>query len=256
MTGPAFEAVHRIASVPHLLVALDFDGTLAPTVDDPEAARALPESTAAIDALVHLPATTVAFVSGRSLAGLSDVAAAPPEVILVGSHGAESLVSGKETGPTLTQKEQELVEALCLAVDTVATRFSGARVERKPSGMGLHTRLSSTNDAEAARAESLRAVEELPGSEQISERYGKDILEFTVRAADKGSALAWLREHSTASAVLFIGDDVTDEDGFRALTVGDVGVKVGTGDTAAEYRVSDPREVSELLSALVHARTQ
>ncbi len=69
-----------------------------------------------------------------------------------------------------------------------------------------------------------------------------------------GKALEWLRELTAASAVLFIGDDVTDEDGFRVLEAGDVGIKVGTGETAAQFRISDPAEVSELLAELVTVR--
>ncbi len=254
MTSPALDAVLRIAAAHSLLVALDFDGTLAPTVDDPETARALPLAVDAIGELALLASTTVALVSGRSLAGLQAVAEAPPEVVLVGSHGAESLVAGEENRPALTADEHALLETLCLSIEEVAALFPGARVERKPSGCGLHTRLSSPDDAEAARSKALTSVEALAGSTHISERYGKDILEFTVRAADKGSALKWLRELSAATAILFIGDDVTDEDGFRALAAGDVGIKVGAGDTAAEYRISDPTDVSELLAALVPAR--
>lgn len=250
----ARDAAVRIATAATLLVAVDFDGTLAPTVDDPATARALPLASDAVGTLAQLPSTTVALVSGRHLAGLQAVVRVPPEVILVGSHGAESLVEGKESGPTLTAEETALLETLCRTVEDVASRFAGARVERKPSGCGLHTRLSSPADAELARIAALAAVRALTGSASIAQRYGKDILEFTVRAADKGKALEWLRELTAASAVLFIGDDVTDEDGFRVLEAGDVGIKVGTGETAAQFRISDPAEVSELLAELVIAR--
>jgi trehalose 6-phosphate phosphatase len=244
----------RVASAPRLVVAIDFDGTLAPTVDDPATARALPLAVDAISELVKLSSTTVALVSGRHLAGLQSVVAMPPEVILVGSHGAETLVNGKESAPALSPEESALLETLSSSVEKAAAEFPGARVERKPSGCGLHTRLSSPVDAEAARAQALAAVNALAGSASIARRYGKDILEFTVRAADKGGALEWLRNLADASAVLFIGDDVTDEDGFRALAGDDVGIKVGPGDTAAGFRIADPVEVSELLAALVASR--
>lgn len=254
MITPEIDAIHRVASTPKLLVALDFDGTLAPTVDDPATSRAIPGASAAIEALVRTPDTVAAIVSGRHLVGLQEVVTVPPEVILIGSHGAEILIDGEETGPTLTPEEHELLESVCSAVESVAARFLGARMERKPSGCGLHTRLASAEDSETAREETLAAVHAIAGSAGVTERDGKDILEFIVRAADKGSALQWLRELLGATSVVFIGDDVTDEDGFRSLTTGDVGIKVGEGESTAEFRVADPGEATDLLAMLVTAR--
>lgn len=255
MTSPAIEAVQKIASGRSLLIALDFDGTLAPTVDDPATSRALPGAMAAIATLSKVQGTVVAIVSGRHLAGLQEVVVTPPAVVLVGSHGAEALIDGEETGPTLTVHEQELLEAVCSAAELVAARYPGARVERKPSGCGLHTRLASARDAQAARDETLAAVHAITGSALVTERYGKDILEFLVRPADKGSALRWLRERYGATNVVFMGDDVTDEDGFRSLVTGDMGIKVGEGETQAQFRIADPEEAVQLLAALAKARS-
>ena len=68
------------------------------------------------------------------------------------------------------------------------------------------------------------------------------------------AAVKELRERTGATATLFIGDDVTDEDAFARLGAGDVGVKVGEGATAAEYRVEDPESVARLLTAFAHSR--
>lgn len=82
-------AIGRIARVPQLLVACDYDGTLAPIVEDPSTAVPLPESVAAVRALAALPQTTVAVVSGRALRDLAALSRLPSEVHLVGSHGSE-----------------------------------------------------------------------------------------------------------------------------------------------------------------------
>ncbi|MEO6822062.1 MAG: trehalose-phosphatase, partial [Candidatus Nanopelagicales bacterium] len=97
-------ALQQIAQVPYLLVCIDFDGTLAPIVEDPAQARALPQSVSALLRLAGLPDTTTAVVSGRALrdlallsglSGLSGLSTAsglsglPPRVQLVGSHGSE-----------------------------------------------------------------------------------------------------------------------------------------------------------------------
>ena len=248
------EAIAQIARTRTLLVALDFDGTLSETVDDPDTARALPGANTAIRELVTLADTRVAVVSGRALASLERVAELPEDVLLVGSHGSEFRFDGTATGPETDENARELLGRLSQALTDVAAGYPGARIEIKPSGCGLHTRLSSPEDATAAQAEALLVVEALDGSAEISCRYGKDIQEFTIHAADKGSALITLREYAGASAVLFIGDDVTDEDGFRVLTDGDVGIKVGAGNTDAEYRIEDPEAVSRLLGQLAAAR--
>ena len=73
----------------------------------------------------------------------------------------------------------------------------------------------------------------------LTKKPGKEVLELAVTDADKGTALRRLRSEIGAAAALYLGDDVTDEDGFRALEPDDVTVKVGEGDTAARFRVAD-----------------
>jgi trehalose 6-phosphate synthase/phosphatase len=85
-------------------------------------------------------------------------------------------------------------------------------------------------------------------------RTGKGVLEFAVRSTDKGEALTRLRQHAGASAVIYVGDDVTDEDAFAALESEDVGVKVGQGKSVASYRLRSPEDVAILLERLAVAR--
>ena len=83
------EALRTIAATEHLLVAMDFDGTMAPLVDHAGDARSLPRSAAAFAALTELPRTTTALISGRALDSLRAVAFPPEKTLLIGSHGAE-----------------------------------------------------------------------------------------------------------------------------------------------------------------------
>ncbi len=80
-------SLRELARVKRLLVALDFDGTLAPEVDAPESARAIPEARDAVLRLLALPSTRVALVSGRSLGSLVAGADLPDTTLLIGSHG-------------------------------------------------------------------------------------------------------------------------------------------------------------------------
>jgi trehalose 6-phosphate phosphatase len=83
---------------------------------------------------------------------------------------------------------------------------------------------------------------------------GKEVAELVVVEASKGTALDLLRAQLGATGVLFVGDDLTDEKAFVRLRDGDVGVKVGPGDTAARYRVDDPEDVTDLLELLAAER--
>jgi trehalose 6-phosphate phosphatase len=77
---------------------------------------------------------------------------------------------------------------------------------------------------------------------------------MAVVQVSKGAAIDTLRERLGADAVLFVGDDVTDETAFVRMQAGDVGIKVGEGDTAAGYRVGTPEDVTAVLEQLLAAR--
>ena len=245
-------AIGRLASTERLLVALDFDGTLAPLVDRPEDARATDRARAAIERLAGVEDTRVAIVSGRALDSLGEVASPPTGTLLSGSHGVELKL---DTGPIqidLRENELEKLDRLSAIVEGVADGTSGAWIERKPAGLALHTRRMKGTDGLALQQDAREQVAaELLG---ITVRTGKAVLEFAVRSSDKGESLSRLRQHVGATAVIYVGDDVTDEDAFATLDAADVGVKVGQGKSIATYRVRSPEDVAVLLEQLADAR--
>ena len=111
----------------------------------------------------------------------------------------------------------------------------GARLEVKPAAVAVHVR----QVADRAAAAALLAQVEGQVDPSLTKKPGKEVLELAVTDADKGSALRRLRGELGAAGALYLGDDVTDEDGFRALEADDVTVKVGDGETAARFRVPD-----------------
>ncbi|AGW41814.1 trehalose-phosphatase protein [Leifsonia xyli subsp. cynodontis DSM 46306] len=247
-------AVSALAGAERLLVALDFDGTLAPFVDIPKAARALPEAKAALDRLERLPDTRVAYVSGRPLSSLETVTEADGDALLIGSHGVEIRFGRDGVSLDLAPEEQAALDRLGEVLGALVQSVPGTRLEVKPVGFGVHYRRLEGEGAQDVVARASAAAAAVSGDLTI--RDGKDIIEFSVRGADKGDGIDRLREYTKATAVLFAGDDVTDEDGFRVLLPGrgDVGVKVGPGATAAQYRVADERAIAALLTQLAEAR--
>ena len=245
------EALTRLAHTRSLLVALDFDGTLAPIVDVPAEARALPEAQAAILRLVAARHTRVAVISGRALESLTAVADLPERIDLVGSHGVELRLDGTRSVVTLSDVERVRLGQLRQVVGEVAKSFDGVWLELKPAGVAMHTRLAAAADGRAAMREAAQRSAEIP---DITTRHGSAVVEFSVRAGDKGEAIDRLRLHTDATAILFAGDDVTDEDAFAALQPADLGLKVGAGPTRAGFRVPGAADVARVLELLADLR--
>jgi len=248
-------ALGRVAASDRLLVALDFDGTLAPLEDEPMKARALPVAAAAVAALAALQDTPVAFVSGRSLHDLREIAehADDAQIFLAGSHGAEFWVPGEGA---LETDDDEIAPALRDELRDEMTAqvgdLEGVWVEPKTFGFGIHTRVASAEDAQTARDAADRLVQER--APHWRRRTGHNIVEYSFRHEGKDSALAALRKRLGATAVLFAGDDVTDEDALASLGPDDLGIRVGEGETAASVRVGSIQELAAALSMLARMR--
>lgn len=242
-------ACRELAALPNLLVCSDFDGTLAPIVPLPSDARPASDGVDALLRLAGLPATTVAVVSGRSLRDLAELSGLPPQVHLVGSHGAEL---GDDPDRTLDASTTARLVALTDAVRGAAQGIPGVLLEPKPAGVAVHVRRAARADA----ATLLAALRSGPGRwAGVFATEGHEVLELSVVDADKGHAVDVLRARSGADGVLYVGDDLTDESAFARLSFPDVGVKVGPGPTVAAYRVAGPPQVVALLALLVRERT-
>ncbi|MEZ0340723.1 trehalose-phosphatase [Mycobacterium sp. pV006] len=237
-------ALDAVARVPRLLVTSDFDGTLAPIVNNPGDARPLPGAAEALIGLAELPGTASALISGRALADLRVLSGLPASVHLVGSHGAEF-----DAG-FARRIDEALLESITAALRAIASGKPGVTVETKPASVALHVRNADPAVGEAALAEAWAAA----NSWDAHATTGKAVLEFAVIDTDKGEAVDILRREHDASAVVFFGDDVTDEKAFRRLGGEDVGVKVGPGDTSAAYRVDSPDDVCAALHHLLRRR--
>lgn len=248
--------VSAVAATERLVVALDFDGTASPLVPDPMAARALPEVAAQVARLAALPNTVVAYVSGRSLHDLREITEHDDDsvIVLAGSHGAQYWFPGDGEGDAAGDSSDDdgAREELWAAARPIIERHEGAEFEPKTFGMGVHTRRADREVEKQVFAE----IDEL-----VAERFphwrrraGHRVLEFSSRTEGKDAAMATLRERLGATGIVFAGDDVTDEDAMRVLGDGDLGVRVGPGESAAAIRVENPQQIALLLEALADER--
>jgi trehalose-phosphatase len=256
-------AVATLAARPHLLIALDFDGVIAPIVARPEDARPLAGSMAEVRHLARLHGVEVALVSGRALASLRSVSGISDEdaLSLVGSHGAEATVrpalggAAAVTAGQLTGEAADLLGRVTAALHEIAAADPDERldVELKPTAAVLHTRRAPAELAQRATDAAMAGPATWPG---VHVTLGKAVVELSVVETSKGIALQQVRAIAEIDGVLYVGDDVTDETAFAVLGPDDVGVKVGPGVTHAAYRLGGPEDVRELLQLLVAERSQ
>ncbi len=240
-------ALAHVARVPNLLVTCDYDGTLAPLVDEPSHAVPLPAAAHAVRSLAALPQTTVAVISGRALRDLAALSRLPSEVYLVGSHGSEFDVGFVER---ISPEVVALRTRLGHALSDLARDRAGVRLEQKPASVAVHTRLAERDQADEIIELIRSGPSTWPG---IHVTVGKDVIELSVVAADKGTAVDTLRTQLSASAVVFIGDDV-DESVFDKLSGPDLGIKIGSGESRASFVVPDSEIAVQALNFLTECR--
>ncbi len=247
--------LEEVAATSRLLIAADFDGTLAPIVDDPASARPLAVSMAALHELAGIPGTEVAVISGRARALLPELLGGDvSDLHLVGSHGAEGVGFADPAAHgtlELTDPARKRLGELRRSLQQITAEYAGTTLEIKPTGVAVHLRGVGVRSSEAVA----RLIEEGPATwPGVHLLRGKQVLELTVISTDKGRAVDALRKQYHATAVLFLGDDITDENAFASLRDTDLGVKVGSGTTAAAVRVADPSAIADLLTVMTMIR--
>lgn len=245
-------ALQRFAAAERLLVCLDFDGCVAELVADAMEARPVQTNAAAIERLAMLDGVELAYVSGRPLEALRQLAAPPVGTLLVGSHGAEKYLGEDSPGLELDADQQRARANLLEALETITAQHEDAWLEHKPAGGAIHVRrIDDDAQAESVLEQARQALAAIDG---VYPKEGKKILEAVVVQSTKGEAIQELRELLKPDAVLFAGDDVTDEYGFAVLGEADIGVKVGAGETQAGHRIPNPASLAAVLNRLADLR--
>ncbi len=234
-----------------IILCLDYDGTLTPIVTNYNEAIISDRMRALVHALARkMP---VAIISGRDVPFIQQHMRLP-EAYYAGSHGFEVI------GPNAYRHELEEAGRILPILDRVenemrefARSIPGVEIERKKFAMAVHFRKANEEQRPAVEQ---KVAGVLQANDRLKAGKGKMLLELKP-AIDwhKGKALDLIvneLDPERSSRVIFIGDDITDEDAFRVLNDDDVGIFVGEPEhsSAAHYQLKDVAEVEAFLNKL------
>ncbi len=251
-----------LAAPDRALIAVDFDGTLAPIVPDPADARALPAAVAALRTLSPLVGT-LAVITGRPAAVAAEYGSLDqvPGVIVLGNYGRQRWEDGVVQSPP-PPPGLAIARARLPGVLAQAGAPEGTWVEDKVDALAVHTR--RTADPVAALAVIRAPLLRLAAETGLRAEPGRLVIELRPPGADKGMALEDLASRRHPSAVMYVGDDLGDRLAFGAVrslrAAGRPGIAVCAGSeevtelaAEADLVVDGPPGVAALLAALATA---
>lgn len=227
---------------------LDFDGTLAPIQDDPDTVSLPDDGAETLLALKEILGGALVLISGRDIRDLSS--RTPVEIWRAGGHGLEVCKPGAMPASQTVSAPADLVEQ----VEAIVAPMTGVRIEHKGHVLAIHFR-QNPSMADALLTQLSKLAQETPS---YKAQHGKMVIELKPERANKGKALAEMMTYPEFEGriPIMVGDDTTDEDAMRVATeLGGFGIKVGEGETCAQYRFSDTSTVWTWLRRLVNEHT-
>jgi trehalose-phosphatase len=243
------EALAAAAAAPVLLVASDFDGTLSDIAPRPELARGCDHDLAALEALSGMSRTYGLVISGRARSVLGGLLGTRRGLLTCGSHGIEIDPALHVRDLDRRTPDPGLVEAMA----RIVAEAPGALLERKPFGVAVHYRGCEPDVGARVREAALGVGRGVTDGAVID---GDKVVEVVASATSKGICIRAVRQRLGAAAVVFLGDDATDETVFPELRSPDVGVRIGMVESRASFRVPDRSHVGPVLARLVELRRE
>jgi trehalose 6-phosphate phosphatase len=245
----------HIGQPEQVFLLLDYDGTVVPIAPTPDLAHPTPDVLELLRRLGSIDTVRLAIISGRSLDDLERLL--PLETIfLVGNHGAEIRTpAGDRLHLVDPQTIQTIMSQLAAELKLAVAGLAGCIVENKGISLALHYRLASASAAQQAIAHFTRLSEPLVTRGEFEWLQGKKIVEVRPVGVNKGQAVRFLldRYSSPGQLPIYMGDDLTDEDAFRALDDVGISILISAVDrpSAAKYRLESPADAGDFLTALI-----
>jgi trehalose-phosphatase len=251
----------RLKTASLVLLLCDYDGTLTPIVDSPDLANLSEKTRQMLQALARQSHFTIGIISGRALADLRQKVGVS-NIIYAGNHGLEIEGPGVSLVMPLAAEMRPVLRLINQVLNKALAPIRGVQVEDKGLTISVHYRMVEESKSEEVTNTFERVIATARSLGKVRITSGTKVYE--VRPAvewDKGEAIALLIERfgktKTKKELLpiYLGDDQTDEDGFKVIEKHDgISVFVGeeTGNSAARYYLKSPAEVEQFLERLVH----
>ncbi len=244
--GPAARrAFQGLVRAERPLLFLDLDGTLAPLQENPDRAR-VPAATRRTIAALRRTGAGVVLVSGRSARAVARISGTPVDAIL-GDHGARLLQAGR-LQPWLPADRARLRRAARAVAQFLAGR-RGIWLERKDRSLAIHLRLPGGHAHQTVR--NVAALLRRMGLRVLA---GNRVLDAQLPGVNKGAAVRRWLGRGKQDAVLYAGDDTTDQDAFLALRPGAVTIAIGRRVKGAAFATRNPATFAAWLGGLARAR--
>ncbi|MGZ3937752.1 MAG: bifunctional alpha,alpha-trehalose-phosphate synthase (UDP-forming)/trehalose-phosphatase [Flavisolibacter sp.] len=235
-------------------ILLDYDGTLAPYQKLPSMAAPSEELMQLLKQLTQDPSNEIVIISGRDVKTLEKWLGELP-LNMIAEHGACVKYRDedwKEQVPINTEWKEQVRPLMQLFVD----RCAGSFIEEKKSTLAWHYR-NTNQELGFMRSRELRnALLQLTANTPLQVVDGNKVLEVRMVGVDKGMAAVSMIAGFEPDFILCIGDDVTDEDMFRAMRDKGYTIKIGRANTSAQYTILSQKEVFPFLKRFVETIQQ
>ncbi len=241
----------------YFFIFLDFDGTLVPIVETPDKAILPEEVRTLLREITNSPRAKVAFISGRTVGDIKNRIGLK-NAIYSGNHGLEIEGPKIKFEPVVTPRFRKVLEKIRASLKVKTSSLKGVLIEDKGLSLSLHYRLAEKKQISQIKT-IFHEVVILPlVKNKIRIKCGKMVLEVRPPVDwDKGKVVLWLLARqafvSKAAQVMpiYIGDDITDEDAFKALNKKGLAIFVGEPQKSyAQYYLKDPNEVVDFLKRI------
>lgn len=243
---PVPEFLDAYEKAQHRLLLIDFDGTLAPIVDDPAQAQLSDSMRQILDRLVNNNDMVV--ISGRNRAFLEQAMGGLP-VTLVAEHGA-FIKKPDQDWQRLDLTDSDWVEPIRAAMSEYTALYPESFIEQKETAIAWHYRMVKADDVEGKAIELATQLRNIPTTTKLTVIQGNKVVEVKPELHSKGTIAQKIVEQETYDFIVSIGDDTTDEDMFRQLPNWAYTLKVGPGVSFARYQLARQRDVEMLLDLI------